>query len=186
MQRLQLGARRKPQVLCEALDEVAIRLACARALPAAREPRHVRAQCGFIQRVGVEQPRRQVDASAGIDVGGQGVSAASRQATSQAVAFEAEPARPRFALIVVKSGEQFAAAHRERIGDTLFAQRRLEGEHIGLGFEAKGSALRLDPRAPSATTAADAASCAGSCRRAWFPAPARAVPPVLRARPRSA
>ena len=149
MQRAQLGAGSKPKVVREALDELLIRLAGARALAAARQPRHVCAQRGFVERVGVEQARRQIDCFRRIDVRRQTAERRVTPGKSQAIALKAQPARPRFTLIVVKSGEKLAAMHRQRIGDALLAQRRVESEYIGLGIEPKRTPLRLDPACPA-------------------------------------
>ena len=147
MQCLQFGARSEAEVLRQPSDEFAIRLACAGALAAVREPLHVCAQRGFVERVRVEQSRRQVDTLTGIDVGGEVVQGSAAPGNPQAIALEAQPARPRFALVVLETGEQLAAAQGQGIGNAVFAQRRLEIEHVGLGLEANGVALHLDPLA---------------------------------------
>ena len=54
MQRAQLSTWRKSEILFEPSYELVIRMTCARALTAACKPRHVRAQCGFIERVRVK------------------------------------------------------------------------------------------------------------------------------------
>ena len=148
MQRLQFGARSKSKIFREAADEFTIRLACTRALAAACKPGHVRAQCGLIQRIRVEELRRQVDGPCRIAVGSEAIEGCVAPGESQAVALEGEPARPPLALVVVKSGKQFAAAQGQGVRDTVFPQRRFESEYVGVGFEANGTALQFDPARP--------------------------------------
>src|SRR4030095_1158702 len=93
----------------------------------------------LVERVGVEEPRRQVDAFARIDVDAKAGECCFAPGDPQAVALEGEPTRPPFALIVVESCKQLAAVQWKRVGDTVFTQGRLEGEHIGLGFEAQSA-----------------------------------------------
>ena len=145
VQRFEFGAWREPQLGGQPADECLIGLAGARALPVAREPQHVRAQRRFVERVGLEQPRRQLDAFAGVDLGAPRRSSAalrhavrsrSRSKSSQLVHASLCPSS--------NPGRSSPRAERQRLGDAAVAQCGLEVRHVGRGDEAQRAALRLD------------------------------------------
>ena len=175
-----------PRSSREPFDEVAVRLARARRL--ARRARAMScARAARLRRAGRRRaaaprgrcPRRRRCRRPGVRA------TASRQATRRRS--RSKPSQLDHASLRSSSNPASSSPRRKAqgIGDAVLAQRRLERGHVGLGFEAKRAALRLDPRGPRHATAGETTSCAGSCRRACSPAPARASPPVPRVRPRS-
>jgi hypothetical protein len=73
----ELGARRDAELVVEPAHEVAVRRAGARGLAALREPVQVELQRRLVERVDVEQLRRERDALVGVEAG---VEAAQRGA----------------------------------------------------------------------------------------------------------
>jgi hypothetical protein len=92
----------------------------------------------------VQESRSLVDRLWGFQLAAQVLLSRTSPRRAQAIAFEAQPARPGFVGVVIELDEQISATQCQRIGHTLLAQRLFEGVDVGARFEAQSTTLHFD------------------------------------------
>ncbi len=92
LQRPQLGPRLQAQLIAQPCDKCVVSLTRPRDLPGPHEPFHVEAQCRFIERIGVEQSRREVDGLGRCHLAAEVLRRCGAPGRAQAIALEVHPA----------------------------------------------------------------------------------------------
>jgi hypothetical protein len=148
VQRAQFAAGRDAQLVGQLVRERAIGVTRARGLAIAGEPGHVGAQCRFVQRIDLEQPRRQRDRLGRCRIARQPRERRFAPHDAQPLALDLQPVGPRLVVVVFEAAQQLVAARGQYCRRALLLQRPLHVEHVDGRLDLQHAADRFHRMGP--------------------------------------